>query len=295
MNKFIKILLITIFLILNLNAENRLNSEVEISIIKTGDVNTLEAFIYDKGSYFKMMTLNHSAFLVKHPKGLVLFDTGLGKNIDEQFELDMPWWGKIIFSYNKGISAKQQIENNMKLEPDIILLSHSHWDHASGIMDFEKSDILINEKELEFLKKEHQGSVFPSQFMNVKTKLTTFKLVKTDKFEDFDFTFDLFEDGSVVIVGLEGHTLGQVGLFITTSTNKKFFFVSDVVWSNFALELESEKFFISSCVTDYEKSKNLETMLKLKNFAINNPDVIIIPTHDANIQDKLGYFPKWIK
>lgn len=107
MNKFIKILLITIFLILNLNAENRLNSEVEISIIKTGDVNTLEAFIYDKGSYFKMMTLNHSAFLVKHPKGLVLFDTGLGKNIDEQFELDMPWWGKIIFSYNKGISAKQ--------------------------------------------------------------------------------------------------------------------------------------------------------------------------------------------
>lgn len=295
MNKFIKILIVTISLIVNLNAEGKLDSEVEISIIKTADINTLEAFVYDKGSFFKTITLNHSAFLIKHPKGLILFDTGLGKNIDEQFELDMPWWGKIIFSYNKGISAKQQIENNMKLEPDIILLSHSHWDHASGIIDFEKSTILINEKELEFLKKEHLGSVFPSQFMDVKTKLTTFKLVKTDKFEDFDFTFDLFEDGSVVIVGLEGHTLGQVGLFITTSTNKKFFFVSDVVWSNFALELESEKFFISSCVTDYEKSKNLETMLKLKNFAINNPDVIIIPTHDANIQDKLGYFPKWIK
>lgn len=293
MKRFIKILTISIFFVLNLKANDKLNNEIEISIIKTGQVDTLEAFVYNKGSYFKMITLNHSAFLIKHPKGIVLFDTGLGNKIDEQFEKDMPWWGKVIFSYNKGISAKQQIENNMKLEPDIILLSHSHWDHASGIRDFEKPKILVNEKEVDFLKEKHIGSVFISQFDSVK--LNTFKLNKTYKFKEFDYTFDLFGDDSLIIVGLEGHTLGQIGLFVKTSTNKKFFFVSDVVWSNFALELESEKFFISSCVTDYDKSRNLETMLKLKNFAINNPEVIIIPTHDANIQDKLGYFPKWIK
>ena len=55
-------------------------SAVELSIIKTSDVTTLEAFTYSGGDYTKAVKLQHVAVLVRHPKGSLLFDTGLGKD-----------------------------------------------------------------------------------------------------------------------------------------------------------------------------------------------------------------------
>jgi hypothetical protein len=70
---------------------------VELSIIKTSDVTTLEALTYSGGDYTKTVKLQHVAVLVRHPKGSFLFDAGLGKHIDAQFKEDMPLWARPFF------------------------------------------------------------------------------------------------------------------------------------------------------------------------------------------------------
>lgn len=84
---------------------------VQFSIITAGTATTQEAFVFRGGSLFKQKKLSHIAVWVKHPKGNFLFDTGLGDNIGVQYE-EMSFVHKLLFSYKKGKSVKEQLMSN---------------------------------------------------------------------------------------------------------------------------------------------------------------------------------------
>jgi len=70
---------------------------------------------------------------ISHPFGNILIDTGIGKNIDSQYE-STPTWLKPFFTYEKKIPVSE-ILFSKKIKIESILLSHMHWDHASGLKD----------------------------------------------------------------------------------------------------------------------------------------------------------------
>ena len=110
------------------------SSALRFSIIKTGEVQTREGLAVAGGSLAKQVMLNHVAILIERDNERVLFDTGLGERIDQQFVDDMPWWGKMFFKYNRLKSARQQMLDAGLPPPSRIVLSHGHWDHASGVV-----------------------------------------------------------------------------------------------------------------------------------------------------------------
>lgn len=271
-------------------------AEVQVSIIKTADLQVLESLVYQGGPWRKI-TNNFSAFIIKHDDDFILFDTGLGSHIDEQYKTDMVWWQRPFFKYNNPVApAAVQLKNNNINHIDKIFLSHAHWDHASGIDDFPGTPIYINAEERKFtLDPGHSaGSPWASQISSssIVWKEYTFS---QKEYEGFPLSYDLYNDGSLVLVPLFGHTPGSVGLFVTVSSGKKYFFIGDAAWSGKAVIANAPKFCVARSVVDFDTHATDEVLAAIHELHKKKPEIIIVPAHDGVTQDSLGYFPVWLK
>lgn len=262
-----------------------------LSIIKTGQATSVEGLIFSGGEYTKKVIVNHSAFLIKNGDKTILFDTGLGSQIDQQFKADMPWWGKIFFDYELLQTAKEQLDKaNIKV--DQIFLSHVHWDHASGLVDFPDTPVAIPDQELKERDALAVAAVLPSQLKIEESRWKSFQL-EDKPYLGFEQSYDVFGDESVMIVPLPGHTFGSVGMFIKTNTHH-FFLLGDLVWDTKAITGLHEKMFVASKVVDRNPPQVFEQIKKVHEFMQKNPNVLIVPAHEEKVQKTLGYFPRWL-
>lgn len=268
---------------------------VELSIIKTSDITTLEALTYSGGDYTKAVKLQHVAVLVRHPKGSFLFDAGLGKQIDSQFKQDMPLWARPFFGYGPVTAARAQLDAADYPPIQRVFLSHGHWDHASALVDFPEAQIWLSQQEKDFLATPHPAAVFPSQISAASIQWKPFKF--NDKpYGPFAQSLDLFDDGSVVFAPLAGHTPGSIVMYITLASGKKFLFVGDAVWKAEAVAKQRPKMWIPGSIVDNDKALALQAVGALTRLHETEPELLIVPAHDAAIHDAIGaYFPQFVK
>ena len=288
--KSIFILFALIFLSVSLNAQ-----VVRLAIIKTGESQNSEFLVTQGGQIFKKSISYHSAFLIQHDNEYILFDTGLGSEIDQQFKISMPWWGQALFKYEKHRSAAEQlIEHNVSVKK--FYLSHGHWDHASGLADFKGATAYLNEDELlelNFPKSCPDNAAFlKSQFEYSHKNIIGLKFTESEYY-GFKKSYDIFNDQTVVLVSLPGHTKGSVGMFVKTQS-KTYFLIGDLVWRNSSLINMAHKFYVASKIVDGNRDQTYSTMKAVHDFMQKHPDVIILPTHDEEVQKPLGYFPSWV-
>ena len=132
-------------------AADAVAAQVQLSIIKTAEAHTLEALTYSGGGYTKRVKLQHIAVLVRHPQGTVLFDTGLGSQVEAQVKADMPLWARPLFAaYGPVTNARSQLDAAGVPPVGRIVLSHVHWDHASGLVDFPEAQVWLPQQERDF-------------------------------------------------------------------------------------------------------------------------------------------------
>jgi len=276
------------------------NTGVSFAIINTGIATTSEAFVVKGGSLFSSFTISHSAIFIKHPKGNILFDTGLGSKIDEQFEAEMPSKYKLLMKYEKFDNALTQLEQNGYSEDSIAMVipSHLHWDHASGIEDFIHTEILISNSEKEWafqkLPEDEFIGCLKSQYDDDAIKWKPFSYTY-DRYENFDKSYDIYNDGSIVLLPIPGHTPGSVALLLTTNSRERYLFSGDLTWSLKGLTLPADKFSISSEIVDNNLSKLHESIVRVYYLKKRYPNLHLIPAHDYAVHKTLGFFPKFIK
>lgn len=285
-----KLIIAPLLLFLSLNANA--GSGVKLSIIKTGHANTLESLTLENGDW-KKVQMNHSAFLIEHPKGNILVDTGLGEKIDEQFKADMPFFHRIGFAYNKEETAKSQLAKN-KIDFSFILLTHLHFDHVSGLVDFPEKEIWAPQEEINFQHTGKAPAILKSQVDSPMIKWKSYSF-SSQPFMGFSESLDVYNDQTIVIVPLRGHTPGSVGIIVTTDSGKKIFLIGDTVWRKKGIDTKRPKFWYASRLVDLDKDKVQQALEELNAFQKANQDVILIPSHDQSIQESFGYFPKRIE
>jgi glyoxylase-like metal-dependent hydrolase (beta-lactamase superfamily II) len=263
-------------------------AKTKFSIVLTGSAQSLEGLSLENGSFFESLDFNHSAFLLENNGKYILFEGGIGKQIDEQFSKDMPLWAQPFFSYDKHIPLVDQLSSNIKISE--IYLSHVHWDHAGALQDLGQIPTFIDGKEKKEFELLIPSRTFMSQFANRSLKDIKWT---NQSYLGFEKYYDLFGDKTAVLVPQPGHSFGSVALIIDNG-NKKYFFVGDTIWSNRQLVDTSHKGCIASKMVDRNREVLEKSIKEIKDFRERHK-AIIIPTHDKDIQDKLGYFPKWIE
>lgn len=270
---------------------------VRLSIVKTGSIMVHEALVVSGGRLNHQVATNFSAFLIQHGAQHMLFDTGLGRRIGSQYRQDMPLWLRLLFRYEDPVTPTRQQLDAAGLPPvQTIYLSHSHWDHASGLVDFPEATVWLPAPEMAKVKAPQGGlgGAWPSQVGNPAIRWHSFEFQPVP-FEGFATSLDVYGDGAVVLVPLYGHTPGSVGLFVTVSSGQRYFLVGDAVWSARALEHGAPKFWPARMLVDDHGEHTQQVIERIRATMARDPQLRVLPAHDGPVQDAVGYFPQWVE
>lgn len=275
-------------------------ADVRLAIIKTAARKAQESVLFVGGDSQRELAINFSAFLIRHGDTLMLFDTGLGRNVAAQYQKDMRWWQRPFFRYDEPVTPAQAQLAAAGVGPvKQIFLSHSHWDHASGIEDFAGVPVWIPREEMPMIEAARRGQhgaggAWPSQVGS--TAIEWHELAfPHPAYEGFEASHDLFGDGSVVFVPMFGHTPGSTGLFLTLGSGRRVLLVGDVVWASGALKEGAPKIWAARHLVDHDVDQTAEALRKVREVQKRHPDVLVVPAHDSVTQDALGYFPNWVR
>ena len=179
-----------------------------------------------------------SAYLIEHPKGLILVDTGWHRDMSPQGIYDRKAQIKSLGSWrlymvNQGRIAKGQAVDEqlaaMGLKPsdiDYVILSHLDCDHANGLSQVkEAKHILVARDEMDSVR---HG--FTSRVRYQKRWWEGVNLEPLDwngKEGLVGRSYDLFGDGSVVVVNIPGHSAGLCAVKIKNEEGKFVLLFSD--------------------------------------------------------------------
>jgi N-acyl homoserine lactone hydrolase len=145
-------------------------------------------------------------FLVIHPKGLLLFDTGLSDRL-----VGRPVYENVVFGYGqiKFDTLKGQLADIGVSPADItyLALSHSHFDHVGNANDFAGSIWLAQKAEYDQMFGAHATQQETSDFASLAHARTRM----------IDGDHDVFGDGTVVLKFAPGHTPGHQCLYVQLS------------------------------------------------------------------------------
>lgn len=149
-------------------------------------------------------------YLIKHPKGVVLFDSGLEEALSSPLEADVkaalgPLEPFVTTRFNRGEDVASRLKA-LHVAPDRIdylVNSHLHIDHCGG-------NALIPNARLVVQRKEWACACMP-EFQASGGYMQRHFDLGHDRIEA-DGEYDLFGDGSVVCIPTYGHSPGHQSL-----------------------------------------------------------------------------------
>jgi N-acyl homoserine lactone hydrolase len=149
------------------------------------------------------LTIPVCFYLIDHPKGLVLFDTGMRLDnwpLEEQ---------KNAAQEPDQLIDKQLIKLGIRPEDvKYVIMSHFHDDHTGGMTVFPQATFIARKAELRaaWWPDKYQWAYNYADYKDTRY----FKFIELNDTEDFD----VFLDGSIVCIDTKGHTQGHQSLVL---------------------------------------------------------------------------------
>lgn len=228
-----------------------------------------------------MVTIPMPSFLIEHPRGLVLFDTGIAP---EAITDPVGMYGQELAD-GLGIggtpdqAVDKQVETLGYKTSDVthVITSHFHFDHAGGVHLFPDAKHYIGGGELAFAN-------FPAPigaFCYMPDQLARTKAYDWREVPGCDL--DLFGDGSLVLLSMPGHTPGELSLKVRLAS-RTFLLTGDAVHLRAALELEYH------FPIDWDTRVALDSLRRIKRIAEAEEATVWI-THDPDDWAELKHAP----
>lgn len=223
---------------------------IQIFVMCCGYVNTSPYLPYDTdgGGMLKVAGIGVpkservwmpvSAYLIVHPKGMVLIDTGWNRRISPNGVLDkkgqIAELGRVLHFINPGYlpegAAVDEQLSGLSVSPsqlDYVVITHLDCDHVCGVDQVaDAKRIIVSKPELDAAKKFSINNHFRYQSRWWKdVNLETFDWNSTEG--PFGRSHDLFGDGSVQLIHIPGHSEGLVAVKIIGSDGRYVLIDSD--------------------------------------------------------------------
>ena len=215
-----------------------------------------------------------SMWIIDHPKGLVVFDTG--NNVAVSDGNCKKYWPAgfcdlLVPTQKRDDVIDRQLQKLGYSADKVkaVITSHSHLDHMGNVKMFPKAIHIIQKKELYqawWPEKFQRGPAFVMQ---------DFDGAAVDfNYLELEGDYDVFGDGSIRILTTPGHTLGHQSIVVRTAANNTYVITGDAIWMQ--ENLDGYPAGLNYSVKDYNSSINrLKAVRDLENAEL-------MMSHDEN-------------
>lgn len=90
-----------------------------------------------------------------------------------------------------------------------------------------------------------------------------------------------------MLIKAPGHTPGSQMVYVRRANNVEFLFLGDVAWRMRNIDLAREKARLVSWLADEDRSRVREELAGLNRLHAANPELHMVPGHDAAVIDSL--------
>ena len=228
-----------------------------------------------------------SVYLIEHPKGLILVDTGWHRDMSSEGVYDKAaqiksLGSRILYNVNQGqIPLGEAIDEQLEtmcIKPadlDYVLLTHLDCDHANGLRAVKDAKhIIVAQEELDCARK--------NGFIRYKKKWWEGVDLQTIEWNGTEGpaqkSFDLFGDGSIKMINIPGHCDGLCAVKITREDGKYVLLFSDGGYAT-----KSWKEMITSGVS-LDKEMQRKSLQWIREQSMDANCIESLATHDTDIK-----------
>ena len=215
-------------------------------------------------------------YLIRHPKGDMLWDTGLDEGL---LDRPVPATGGFHSTVSIKLTAQLGAIGLKPVDIDYVAISHAHPDHAGNVNLFDKATFIINSAEYEFM--------FSDTVINDTDWSNYYNKVEASTKIQFDDRLDVFGDGKVVIHSTPGHTPGSSVLELTLENSGTLLLSGDLYTHAEARKFKSVPAFTLDEVTAIASMAKFEKIADQKNARV-------IIEHDRAHFESLPEFPVYL-
>ena len=238
----------------------------------------------------KWLTLPVSCYLIEHPNGLILFDAGWNKSMSPNGTFNKKAQIKSLGNYmlyktnqgwvEKGKCIDEQLMN-IGLKPsdlDYVILSHLDCDHANGLeLVKDAKYIIVSNDELKFASK--KNFINKIRYQEKWWKDINLSGFDFNRFEGpFKRSYDLFGDGSILLINIQGHSDGLCALKITNKENGNYV----LLYSDGGYSSRSWNEMILPGIID-NKENGKKSLEWIKKESLNPYCIESLANHDADV------------
>lgn len=255
---------------------------LEVCWIDTGGVSVPGGYGAGGSAEAKTWEVTAAALVIRHPKGDLVLDTGISTNAREE-NRELGAWRSFVNSQTAGRNVpRRNLADSLTAlgvtRPLALLLSHAHADHAGGVSALPDVPVWLAAEEKKWVETK-TSAVLPAQARAMTGRMVP--IAFTDQpFANYDASFDVFGDGSVVVVPTFGHTPGSVATFVNLSATKRFVHVGDLINLGESIDRQVGKSWLMRTLTDDDEAATQAQVAKLVQLREAAPTLIILPAHD---------------
>jgi N-acyl homoserine lactone hydrolase len=223
------------------------------------------------------------AFAVRHPEaGTILIDTGLHPDASTNLRKD---FGPAMALFFRGIKppARPYLDQlrDLGIEPDAVervIMTHLHVDHTGAMRLLPNARFTCAREEWQAATaRRATAKGFVAGHLPPESRMELLDFASSgERFGPFGSTIDLLGDGSIRLISTPGHTAGHISVLLRVAGGRTVLVVGDAVYTLRNLELERAPLLVD------DKPAYFRSLRELKAFATQEPDAILVPTHDPD-------------
>jgi len=251
-------------------------AEVKLSVFDCGKLILTDITAFSlRNDETPVRELFAPCYLIEHPQGTLLWDSGLQLELAGKGEVDLEPGVKV--RYDVALPDQLAAMGLTPADIDLVAFSHMHWDHVGAANLFTDATLLIQEPEYQAAFVDQNNQLFqPDLYLGLADNKR--KILKGDH--------DVFGDGSVTIVSAPGHTPGHQVLLVQLENTGPVLLSGDLYHFRASRELRRAPTFNTDAEQTFKSMDKVEALMLVEG-------ATLWIEHDQALADTLKKAPEF--